>query len=220
MSDLPISAFACFYLTLSKPRRKIFQYLRWHQKKYPDSYPKMEKIAKFAKITPRAVQKFFKLLEKEGRKHFYLKVEARFNKFGGNTSNRYMLNNKFKEAMDWLDIYGFLNSPHHKTNRIISSMQKEEEVRPPPPLKFTPLSKDSLSTDFQTLGSGVWIHPNLKNLGLDFWAQAFASKYASEYIIIDSIEALMYQIKQKKILNRSSYFIKTIKNKIKGTRLP
>jgi hypothetical protein len=220
MSDLPISSYACFYLALSKPRRKIFQYLYWYQKKYPNSFPKMEKIAKYAKISIRAVQKFFSLLEKEKRKHFYLKVEARFNRFGGNTSNRYVLNNNFKMGLDWLNIHGFLNSPVHKTNFIISSMQKEEEVRPPPPSRFTPLSKDSSRTDLQTLGSGVWINPAVKELrGLDMWAKIYASRYASEYEIQEALEACRFQEKKRKIPNTSSYFMGVLRNKMDKKKL-
>lgn len=219
--DLPLSAYACFYLQLTTRQRKIFQYLRWYQNRYPDeAFPKIKKIAKFARLSERAVQKFFAILAKKSIKEFYLTVIPRLNKFGGSSSNLYILNKYFKQAMDWLDLYGFLNSPKKKTESIILSMQNEEKVHPPTSQKFTPIIKDSSFTkDKQTLET-VWINPSLKDLrGLDKWAKEYATRYATEFEIQDTLEACRYQERLRKIDNPSKYFIGTLKNKMyKKTR--
>jgi hypothetical protein len=216
--DLPLSAYACFYLQLTPRQRKIFQYLRWYQLKYPErAFPGMKKIALFARLSVRAVQKFFAILMKKKIKGFYLTVTPRLNQNGGDSTNLYILNKYFKQAMDWLDIHGFLKSPKKKTKTIILSMQNDEKVHPPQPQKFTPIIKDySFSKDKHTLGNGVWINPAVKDLrGLDDWAKSYASRYATEFEIQETLEACKYHEKKIKILSPSSYFMRTLKNKMK-----
>ena len=176
----------------------------------------MSYIAKYAGVSVRAVQKFFELLRTSPKynPNNYLTIEERANRLGGSSTNKYTLNKNFKMAMEWLKIRGFLNSPRSKINHIISSMQKEEKVHPPSPPKFTPFIKDSLNTDFQTFTDGVWINPMLKGLGIDPWAVTYASRYASEHVIVDTLEACKYQEKKKKIKNPSSYFMGVLKNKM------
>jgi hypothetical protein len=218
-TDLPLSVFALFYLQLSKRRRRIFQYLWWFQKKYgPNVFPKMANIAKFAGISERAVQKFFAQLGKRNNKKFYLTIIPRFKKNGGKTTNQYILNNNFKMAIDWLDIHNKLNAPRKNTDAIFFSIQKEEKVHLPPPQKFTSLSVNSSLSEIQTTSPPVWINPLLKNVrGLDKEAQLYATRNASEYQIVEALEACRYQIQVRKrhIPNPSAYFTGVLKNKMR-----
>lgn len=212
----PLSSFANFYLKLSKPRKRILQYFRWHQSRFPQSYPKIKNIAKFAGISERAVQKFFEQLraDNNGSKN-YLNIHSRKNRFGGSSTNLYILNKNLKLAMDWLSVHGKLDASKKSINRIIFSMQKQEKVHPPSPKKFTPSSVTPLIANQQTLRTPVWIHPNLRQLGLDDCAKRFASRNASEFEIADTLEACRYQEKKRKILNPSGYFLGTLKKKMK-----
>jgi len=222
--ELPSSDYAVFYLALPKRRRKIFQYLLWFQNRFPTAFPKMAGIAKYAGLTPRAVQKFFKILEKENRKHFYLRVEARFNRFGGNTSNRYVLNNNFKMAMEWLKIYGFLNSPSNKTMAIISSMKKEEKVHPPSPQKFTPLSKDSSFSRDQKKHPKEKPSVNLlfNGIKIEEAVKVWASNVASDREIYESLETCSYRSKHGGVMYPTRYFVGALRNivfKHRGVRV-
>lgn len=209
-----LSGFVSQYLILSKGRRKIFQFLRWYQSRYPMAYPKMSRIAKWAGISERAIQYFFEKLRKEGILSNFLTIHQRHNKWGGHSSNQYVLNNNFKLALDWLSIHSYLNAPRHKTNQIISSMEKQEELHRPPSRNFTPLSRTPLSPTQHTEPPPVWISPHLKKIGIDMQAKIFASRYATEFQIIDTLEACLYQDRRKKIPNPSAYFMGTLKNKM------
>jgi len=210
--DLPLSAYALFYLQLTTGQRKIFQYLRWYQNRYPDkAFPKMEKIALFSGLSIRAVQKFFAKLKNKNIKEFYLTVSPRYNKRGGNTTNQYVLNKSFKMSMDWLEIHGFLNSPKKKTESIILSMQNEEKVHPPTPQKFTPLSKDySFSKEFKEQEASV--HYLLKEIKIDKAVKIWATEKATDYEIYTSIEACHYRQHHGGVRNPTGYFLGTLKN--------
>jgi hypothetical protein len=217
--QVQLSGFVAQYLALSRGRRRIFQFLRWYQSRYPKAYPKVSRIAKWAGVSERAIQKFFNLLKKKGYLNNYLTIHGRKNKWGGDSSNQYVLNNNFKMAMDWLSIHSYLNAPRHKNKHIISSIEKQEIVHPPSHQKFTPSSINPLSRNQHTKDRPVWIHPKLKNLGIDMQAKIFASRYATEFQIIDTLEACLYQEKKKKIPNPSAYFIGTLRNKMNGAKL-
>ena len=215
MSHTSLSDNVLFYLILSRAGRKIFQYIYWYQNRYPNkAFPSMVKIALFAGISVRGVQKFFKSLEKRGDKENYLRVIPRFKKNGGKTTNEYKLNNNFKSGMDWLNIHHKLNTPRKNTKSIILSMEKQQKVHLPLPQKFTTLSKDCSFSKDQTTGEAVWINPLVRELGIDAYAKLFASQCASDHEIVDTLEACRYQEKKRKLDNPSAYFIGTLKNKI------
>ena len=208
------------YLNLNPRRRKIFQYLHWHHKKYPDkSFPTMAKIAKFAKISERAVQKFFEKLAKEQTKHLFLTVIKRYRSDGSQTSNQYVLNNNFKKALDWLDCYGWMNAPKKSIKRIISSMQNEEKVHPPIPKKFTPLSKDSsFSKDKNTVEESVPINRHLIGIGISQKVKETASKMGSEYEILEALRSCIWRRDHGGIKNPTLYFWGAFKKIVKKTR--
>lgn len=211
-----LSGYVAQYLVLTKGRRKIFQFLRWYNSRYPQSFPKMSRIAKWAGISERAIQYFFEELRDKGILNNYLTIHERHNKWGGDSSNQYVLNNNFKLALDWLSIHNYLNSPRDKINPIISSIEKQEKVHPPSPQKFTPSSITPFNINSHTFKASVWINPAIKEIkGLDIWAKQYASRYATEFEIQDTLEACRYHEERTKILNPSSYFMGTLKNKIK-----
>lgn len=214
--SVQLSGFVAQYLCLTTRRRKIFQFLRWYNSRFPLSFPTMNRISKWTGLSERAIQKFFEKLRKEGILKNYLTINLRKNKWGGDSSNLYILNKDFKLALDWLSIHSYLNAPKSKSKRIISSMEKQEKVHPPSPQKFTPLSITPLISNSHTFTKNVWINPAIKNLkGIDMGAKIYASRYASEFEIQDALEACKYHEKRTKILNPSSYFMGTLKNKIK-----
>jgi hypothetical protein len=215
-SKAQLSGFVAQYLVLTKSRRRIFQYLRWYQSRFKETYPTMARIAKSAGISERAVQKFFEELRDNNTIQNYLLIKKRTNKWGGDSSNLFILNTDFRLAMDWLSIHSYLNAPRHKTNKIISSIEKQEKVHPLPPQKFTPLSITPFNINPHTFRPNVWINPALKDLrGLDDWAKQYASRYASDHEIQDTLEACRYHEKRIKIANPSKYFMGTLKNKIR-----
>lgn len=179
----------------------------------------MEKIAIFAGLSVRAVQKFFASLESKGCKKNYLSVKARFNQKGGNTTNEYKLNPNFKNAMNWLEKRHKLNTAKKNTKSIMLSMEKQQKVHPPLLKKFTPLSKDCPFRKDQTIErSVVCINPLVKLRGLDQYAQIFASKYASDYEILEALDSCRYQENRQILINPSSYFIGALKNKMRSLR--
>lgn len=179
----------------------------------------MSKIAAFAGLSVRAVQKFFASLESKGCKKYYITVTPRFRKRGGNTTNEYRLNFYFKNAMNWLEKHHKLNTPKKNTRSIMLSMEKQQKVHGVVPEKFTPLSKDSpFIKDQTTKRPIVCINPLVKLRGLDQFSQIFASKYASDYEIIEALDACRYQEHKQTLLNPSSYFIGTLKNKMRNLR--
>jgi hypothetical protein len=210
--DLPLSAYALFYLQLTKRERKIFQYLRWYQNRYQEnSFPKMAKIALFSGLSIRGVQKFFAKLKQKKVKEFYLTVNPRYNKRGGNTTNQYILNRYFKMSMNWLELHGFLNSPKKKIESIILSMQNGEKVHPPTPQKFTPLSKDySSSKEFKEQEASI--HHLLKGIKIDQAVKIWATEKASDYEIYISLESCHYRQHHGGVRNPTGYFLGTLKN--------
>lgn len=218
--SLPLSEYVLFYLNLSKNQRKIFQFLRWYQKRYPRSFPKMETISKYSRISVRAIQKFFSNLEKTGMKRRYLKIVPRFRQTGGNSSNEYILNKNLNMAMEWLEIHHKLNSPRNKRLQIFLSMQKSEKVHPVIPKKFTPLSKDRLlSKDFkETSKERTFLNPLLGKIRISEDMKTYASAVASDREIHETLEACLYREKNGKILNRTGYFFGTLRNIVKKYR--
>lgn len=218
-SPIPLSAFACFYLLLTPRQRKIFQYLRWYRNKYPKSFPRMTRIAKFCGMSVRGIQKFFATLESKGIKENYLTIIPRFEN-GHRTTNQYVLNINFKLAMDWLEIHHKLNTHRRNTESVIVSMQNEEKVHHPPPQKFTPLSKDSsFRKDLKELPKKrMSVNPNLREIRIEEDIKIYASQVACDYEIVETLEACRYKEKNGGVSNPTGYFFGTLRNIVKKHR--
>ena len=83
--------------------------------------------------------------------------------------------------------------------------------------KETPTKERNTNVNVpKSVERNVCINPVLKKIrGLDDKAKEYASMFASEHEIQDTLEACRYQEKKIKMKNPSSYFMGTLKNKIK-----
>jgi phage replication O-like protein O len=88
------------------------------------------------------------------------------------------------------------------------------------PTKETPTKQINTNVNVpKRTERNVCINESLKKIGgLDDKAKEYASLFATEHEIQDTLEACRYQEKKRKIPNPSAYFLGTLKNKMKGRR--
>jgi hypothetical protein len=201
------------YLDLTKKQKKVVQYLYFFYKKFKVIFPKQSNILKFAKCSHQCLKDFHKLNAEWG--NMYFKVMTRFERKGRQTSNLYEINKGFLEALEWLEIYGYMNSPKKKHNMIKKHVEKEEKVTPlsyenlPPLVKI--LRKDLRSDPPKSsLPEKSLIHPEIGKMNIPEKDKIFFSNN-SEAVIQRSIERLKVTLaNREKIRNPVKFFCSLI----------
>ena len=119
-----------------------------------------------------------------------------------------------------------VENPAEFSNPIDDSNNSNQSFKKTPPSLFRKPTKETLTKETNTnvnvpksVERNVCINESLKKIGgLDDKAKEFASRFASEHEIQDALEACRYQEKKKKIVNPSSFFVGTLKNKMEKRR--
>jgi phage replication O-like protein O len=115
-----------------------------------------------------------------------------------------------------------VEEPTEFSNPIDDSNNSYQSSKKTPPSLFKRPTKETPTKEINTnvnvpkkVERNVCINESLKRIGgLDDKAKEYASRFASEHEIQDALEACRYQEKKKKILNPSSFFVGTLKNKM------
>lgn len=102
------------------------------------------------------------------------------------------------------------------SNKSYQSSKETPPSRLKRPTKETPTKERNTNVNVpKKVERNVCINESLKKIGgLDDKAKEYASRFASEHEIQDALEACRYQEKKKKIINPSSFFLGTLKNKM------
>lgn len=212
MSTLSLPSYVELYFNNTMRRRKMTQRIRLGDN------PSKRKIAQFAGCKSRAVFDFFKAFNTS----LFLKVEEYYDPDRGDQeSNTFTFEPGMIEAMDWMDKFGYLNSPTKKKAKILKHAKQYEEKRSKlhgGVLKTAPLLKDSSKDKEKETKKekSVWINPILQVKDLDRPAQLWAMKHASDHEMQEAIESCRWKMQHGgNISNPSGYFLGTLKNKIK-----
>lgn len=182
--DQQISFWVKSYFRLSAARRKAIQYMFWLLKENGSIIFKIELLCEYTGWHENAAHKFIR-----ENKDFLFEVKSRFNKWGRQLANEYSLNKYLKQALEWLDIYGYLKSPKARWGYIISSIENSEKVYPRHPQKCTPILK--ILNPKEEEYSNVRIHPKIDKIKIPLEAKKQASSYP-EFAIIGGLEDVLW----------------------------
>lgn len=124
------------------------------------------------------------------------------------------------EQQSWYSL--MVEEPKEFSSPIDDSNNSYQYPKEPPPSILKKPTKETLTKEINTnvnvpksVEKNVCINEYLKKIrGLDDKAKEYASRFASEHEIQEALEACRYQERKKKIMNPSSFFIGTLKNKI------
>jgi len=203
------------YFSLSKKQRRMIQRISLGDN------PNKCQIAAYARCDMRSVCSFFQEASNpESNIALFLTVKKDFNQISGwQLKNKITLDKGFLFALRWLESFGYLNSPNFKVEKILNHAKTAQQpavishgrISSPPKDLIQPPRKE---TKKERKPPSVWINPIVKMRGLDQEARIFASRHASDYEIVEALEACRWQEKRKKIDNPSSYFMGVLKNKM------
>lgn len=188
------------YLSLSPTEKRIILYLRSVKREGLPIFPSRKRIAQKSKCSVEMVRKFFKKNRDLG--NILFEKTHRFDqRTKRQTSNLYDLSKPLLRALEWLDIAGLLKAPKKRHSAIISSIEKQENVPPPPPISYPPLVKINLSKDIRFKNTPPnplkkeYIHPKIDLIKIPNNQKIMLSKYPEAWII-GGIEKTVWSIKR------------------------
>jgi hypothetical protein len=213
-------------LSFTSTKSRIAQYFyairaAANKKKWHDIYPKIARIAHYAKCSERSVQMFL-----SDMKAFGLEVIPRFDESGRQTSNIFRFDNNFFKAMTAIDRRHAFNANDDLKKELIEKAKSLEKpastqwISPSPLPQFHPYSSSSSSTHVGVLLRGelkTGFYPCLQDIDIPLEAKIGLSGYPERSIVM-AIEDLELFKKQKCKPDCELLFLSAQAGKHSGTR--
>lgn len=204
--DQQISFWVKTYFRLSEARRRAIRYIFFLTRRYKEAIFKLDKLCAHIGWHENSGHKFIRMFN-----GFLFDVIKRFKPSGRQLANEFSLNKYFKQALEWLDLHGYLCSPKTKWVRIIFSIENSEKVYPPPLKRCTPIL-EILNTKDKEYGK-AYVHPKIDQIKIGVELKIQCSKYPEVAIIEGLDDVLWYRDQGNVIKNAGALLLAQIQRR-------